>query len=208
MSCGIEQINHTETAISRLADQYSESTNFLEYVSANMTQIDILENVLQDVLCMRSIDNGSDYTLDIVGKLVGQKRSVISANFLWFGFQGNAQSGSFGELGNPSVGARFRSLNEPTASTRILTDEEYKIFIKARTFRNTTDCTINSILNHLSTLFETSVHYENLPNILGYKITFGRNLSANEKIIITDTNILPEPAGTEVQYFDQSGQIN
>ncbi len=208
MTCGIDPIDHSAVGQDRLADQYQQSQNLLDYVATNLIQLDILETTFQDILCSRSLD-GSNYTLDIIGKLVGQPREIVTAGTtIWFGFQGNPLAGSMGTLGNPAIGAPFISVNQSPTTTRFLTDPEYVTFILARTYRNSTDCTINAILSHLAIIFNTTIQYTNTPNILGYSIEFGRALTLNEQLLITSTNVLPEPAGTEVSYSDTNGPIN
>lgn len=70
------QIDHEELAISRLATQFRESTNLINYIKALLTEADTLEQVLMDVIDKRWIDTAEGIQLDILGTIVAQSRLV------------------------------------------------------------------------------------------------------------------------------------
>lgn len=69
-------INHETLAISRLATQFRESTNFINYIKALLTEADTLEQVIRDVIDKRWIDTAEGVQLDILGTIVQQSRIV------------------------------------------------------------------------------------------------------------------------------------
>jgi len=203
----IEVINHKELALSRLVTQFRES-NLRDYLCAMLSEADTLEGVFQDILNGRSIDTAVGKQLDILGQLVGQPRELLDASeVVYFGFQGNPQANSFGTLSDPTVGGRFRSLGENTTGLRSLTDEEYRLFIRARTFKNITTATINETIDQIQTIFDV----QDVTIVEGaeaeYTVTIGKVLSTNEKLIITNGNIIPKPAGVTANYADLNGPI-
>lgn len=177
----VDKINHKELAISRLATQFKESTNLISYIKALLLEADNLEQVFCDLLEKRWIDTAEGVQLDIIGAIVGQTREFVDAEiFDYFGFADNPQAQSFGSLGNPSTGGRFIFEGEPTTGLRLLTDEEYRLFIRARILRNSTSSTPEEIISQIRFLFNSPLviyseidnfdfdAFENLFGFLGY----------------------------------------
>lgn len=202
-----EKINHKELAISRLATQFRESTNLISYIRALLIEADTLEQVFCDLLEKRWIDTAEGIQLDILGAIVGQTREFIDAEiFDYFGFDDNIQAQSFGSIEDASIGGRFRFISEVTTGIRQLSDDEYRLFIRARISRNTTSSTPEDIIAQIRYIF-------NSPLVLlvdgdtFYEVSIGRKLSLNEKSILSDTDIIPKTAGVGVGYvteFDTS----
>ena len=198
-----EVIDHRELAISRLATQFRDSTNLIAYIRALLLEADTLEEVFRDLLTKRWIDTAEGVQLDILGSIVSQTREFIDAEiFEYFGFFNNFQAQSFGTLGNPSVGGRFRAVGESTTGLRSLSDDEYRVFIKARIVRNSTTSTPEEIISKIRYLFDS-------PFVLfvdgdtRYEVSIGRKLSLNEKSILFDTDIVPKTAGVQANYISE-----
>lgn len=198
-----EKINHKELAISRLATQFRESTNLISYIRALLIEADTLEQVFCDLLEKRWIDTAEGVQLDILGSIVGQSREFIDAEiFDYFGFFDNPQAQSFGSVVDASVGSRFKFIEEVTTGIRQLTDDEYRLFIKARIARNATSSTPEDIIAQIRYIF-------NSPLVLFidgdtfYEVSIGRKLTLNEKSILTDTDIIPKTAGVGVGYVTE-----
>lgn len=199
MTSGI--INHKKLAISRLATQYRDSGKLISYIQSLLYEADTLEQVYIDLLDKRWIDTATGINLDILGSIVGQSRELIVAEkFDYFGFLGNPQSQSFGTLSDPSIGGRFRFLNEPTLGIRSLVDSEYRVFIKARIVRNSTSSTPEDIISQLRYLFDSPLILIREGQDAFYEISIGRRLTLNEKSILTQTDIVPKTAGVRVGY--------
>lgn len=198
-----EKINHKELAISRLATQFRESTNLINYIRALLIEADTLEQVFCDLLEKRWLDTAEGVQLDILGAIVGQSREFVDAEvFDYFGFADNPQAQSFGSVDDISLGGRFRFIDEPITGIRQLSDDEYRAFIRARITRNGTQSTPEQIIAQLQFLFNT-------PQILFqdgdtfYEVSIGRKLRLNEKSIIRDTDIIPKTAGVQVGYVTE-----
>ena len=123
----IDKIDHEVQAISRLLTEFSEASTLHGYIKALLSEANPLEQVLCDILNQRTIDNASDFTLDVIGALVGQSRVLIDATLLvYFGYDGAINADSYGDLDDGSLGARYLSLGEDTTGNRTLIDEEYR----------------------------------------------------------------------------------
>jgi hypothetical protein len=195
-----EVIYHKELAIKRLAVQYKESTKLIAYIEALLVEADTLEAVFQSLLADRWIDTAEGVNLDILGAIVGQPRILIDATILsYFGYLTAPGAQSFGSVLDPALGGRFRGVDEATAGNRGLTDEEYRVFIRARVIKNSTLTTIQEIIDAIKFV----VGVEQVILVEGttfYTIQIGKELTTNEKIFISNTDLIPKPAGVGVGY--------
>lgn len=194
-------IDHETLAVSRLATQYRDSVKLIAYIRALLYEADTLEQVFRDLLEKRWVDTATGVNLDILGSIVGQTREFIDAEiFEYFGFADNPIAQSFGTLLDPGIGGRFIEIGESTTGIRLLSDDEYRVFIKARIVRNTTSSTPEEIISQLSYLFESALILLVEFGEASYQISIGKLLSLNEKAIITSTNIIPKTAGVTANY--------
>lgn len=195
-------INHEELAISRLATQFRESTNLINYIKALLSEADTLEAVFQSLLNDRWIDTAVGIQLDILGSIVGQSRIIIDAsNVFYFGFLGDPTSVGFGNLDDPTEGGRLRSIDEITTGNRALTDDEYRLFIKARAIKNSIIPTIQNTINFFKFLFEVE-EVTAVDGNMSYSIQIGRILTLNEKTFLLNTDLVPKVAAVGVTYFE------
>lgn len=195
-----ESIEHQDLAISRLAVQYSESVNLIAYIQTLLTEADTLEQVFQGLLTDRWIDTAEGANLDIIGALVGQPRILVDATALsYFGFLTATGAASFGSILDPAVGGRFRAIDEITTGNRELTDDEYRVFIRARIIKNSTMATIQEIIEAVKFVLDVD-QVILVEGATSYIVQIGKELTANEKIFITNTDLIPKPAGVGVGY--------
>lgn len=199
-----ETINHKDLAVSRLATQYRDSVKLIAYIKSLLYEADTLEQVFKDLLEKRWIETATGVNLDILGSIVGQTREFIDAEiFEYFGFADNPIAQSFGTLSDPGLGGRFIEIGESTVGIRLLSDEEYRLFIKARIIRNTTSSTPEEIISQLRYLFDSPLVLIVEGVEASYEISIGRRLSLNEKSIISQTDIIPKTAGVSASYVTE-----
>ena len=199
-----QTINHKTLAESRLATQYRDSIKLIGYIKALLYEADTLESVFKDLLEKRWIETATGVNLDILGSIVGQTREFIDAEiFDYFGFADNPIAQSFGTLSDVGIGGRFRILGEATQGIRLLTDDEYRVFIKARILRNSTSSTPEEIISQLSFLFDSPLILIVEGIEASYEISIGRMLTLNEKSIISQTDIVPKTAGVSAIYVTE-----
>ena len=123
-------IDHEELAISRLVSQFREATTLIAYIQALLSEANTLEEVGHSLITGRSLDGAVGVQLDILGEIVGQPRVLIDATTTpYFGFQGAPNAQSFGDINDPTVGGRFRSVDEQATGYRTLSDEEYRFYL-------------------------------------------------------------------------------
>lgn len=193
-------IDHKQLAESRLATQFRESTNLINYIKSLLVEADTLEQVYQDLLNERWIDTAEGVNLDILGSIVGQPRVLIDATALvYFGYLTALGVASFGTVSDPSVGGRFKAIDEPTTGNRTLTDNEYRVFIKARIIKNSIIPTLPETTAFFRFLFDV-VQVIIIDGKMNYTVQIGRLLTDNEKAFLLNTDLVPKVAAVGVGY--------
>jgi len=199
-------INHKELAIKRLAVEFRESTNLIAYIKTLLVEADTLEEVFQDLLEKRWIDTAEGVQLDVVGAIVGQPRILVDATILfYFGFATAPGAQSFGTLTDPNVGGRFRSKDELTTGNRTLTDDEYRLFIRARVIKNSITPTLPALQDFLKFLFNVD-QVIIIDGKMHYNVQIGRILTLNEKAFLLNTDLVPKvkSVGASYQEYDST----
>lgn len=202
-----DKINHEELAISRLATQFRESVNLIDNIKLLVSEDDLLESVICDVIEKRYLENATGVQLDIIGEIVGQTRELIeSSGFDYFGFNTALDATSFTDYNDNSLGGRFRGFGEATTGVRILSDVEYRSFIRARIAKNMTRSTPEDIISQLAFIFEVPLVIF-VDGDTEYAVSIGKILSSNEKAILFNTDLIVKTAGVKANYvtmFDGS----
>ena len=193
-------VDYLETANSRLTEQFQDKKLVNKYLQIIIEQSVEIQDVLKTLKQDRLLDTATGKQLDILGDIVGQSRIVADANLIaYFGFKNTFLAESFGDLNNPSVGGIFLSLGESELGTRTLTDDAYRIFIKARIFKNNSTATPEEFLDMLRFVFNPDgVRLQETGNA-SIRVDFGGQIGTFEKIILKAAkevgNILPIPLG-------------
>lgn len=188
---------------------FEEAVVFDKYLQLMGVTTQELQKVFKDLLELRSIDTAEGKQLDIIGKIVGQERELVDVDlFEFFGFQGNFQSGSFGSMDDPTVGAVFRGNGDPTKGNILLTDGVYRLFIKAKIAKNVTRATPEDIMHFTNFVFDTKGSSVEEEGGGVFRIAVGRYLTRAEVGILRyvnktanfETSLLPIPIGVRVWF--------
>lgn len=166
LSVPIEQIDYSyldkdllNEAHARLLWQFRNSPNICEYLTALFTEVQFLFDTAIDVLDKRQLAKATGEQLNVIGRIVGQDRTVIAAGESLFGFADDSTAYGFSELvgGIPIGGGRFLELGEPETGSRSLTDYEYRQFIVAKILRNHMETASACELQQIANIILTSV---------------------------------------------------
>lgn len=192
--------NYIEESFNHIITQYTEADTVKDYLAAVLEEANDVGQVYDQLFDERFIDTAQGKMLDIIGLLVGQPRTLIDATQLsFFGFENAPGAEPFGELNNLSVGGRWRSYTESTTGNNILTDEEYRVFIRARIIKNYTRATLEEII--YMTQFILGVQIVIITEgDRSYIINIGKNLSENEQALISNIAVMPKPIGVKANY--------
>ena len=195
-------IKHADLAQSRLATEFREAINLINYLRTLVAESDTLEGVLQDTLNNLDIDDAEGFDLDVIGDIVGQPRTLIASDgFLYFGYAGNPQAGSYGDLASVSVGSRYLGLGESPTGLRTLTDAEYRIFIRARIAKNHMSTHPEELIAQVIFIFG-DVPVVLTEGVMTCHIHIGRELTIDEKFFL-DSGVMAKPIGVEVTYTSE-----
>lgn len=211
-------LDHLELGRSRVATQYTASEKFLAYIRALLDSSAKLEAVLQKVAEQADIDIAEGVNLDVIGEIVGISRIIpASIAVKFFGFEGQPGGDVFGEEGALGIGSRFREELESETATSVLADPEYRVLIRAKIVKNHAHGTCEDILLGLAYLFNAQLTVVEDLGGMAIGVAIGRQLTFQEKALVTGLDILPRPGGVRIawratfsatNYFGFDGQLS
>jgi len=116
----------------------------------------------------------------------------------------------FGELGDPNIGSVFYDLDQPRFGNVTLSDDLYRLFIRAKIVKNSTRVTPDDIMGFANFIFETTGSVIQNEGDAAYTLLIGRELTAFERSLLSyvdQTNnyrgyLVPKPVGVRVNYGD------
>lgn len=202
-----------DVARARITDQFHDKPIMDKYLQLLIDGKRELQDVMKDVMTLRSIDTAVGAQLDVIGIIVGRPRGLVSAElFTYFGFDGAGQGGSFGSVTDPSVGAPWYSIGAPTNRSRPPSDEEYRLILKAKIIKNRTLSRPEDIIEAYRFLFGASQVTITELGTASVRIGIGKILSSVERGLLFDLNgvgsLLPKTVGVEYTYSEfQSNRV-
>lgn len=136
-----------------------------------------------------NVDTAVGYGLDVWGRIVGVTRVLNVAGSKYLGFAEQSPSvGTFGE-------SIFYS-GQPTTSNYALTDDAFRTLILAKALFNICDGSIPAINQIMLALFPGRGNaFVNDAGSMSLVYTFNFTLSPVEASIVSQSGILPKPAG-------------
>lgn len=196
-----------EEARKHVTTQFEDKPVFDKHLQLLINPHASIRDVFNDLLTKRTIDEARGDQLDIIGRIVGQPReTVVAALIDYFGFSPNLQAWAFGTVKNPAVGGRFRSLNENIQTIRKLTDQEYRLFIKAKIIKNVGKATAEDVINSVKFILPEVNFVYLTEGEAEFSISVDRALSVTEALLITDSNIIPKPIGVALHLHFTVGE--
>lgn len=205
----VEQIDYLAEAQDRLTSQFQDKEIVNLYLELLIWQQYELQQVFTDLIQKRSIDTATGATLDLLGEIVGQPRELIDADLIeYFAFNGYPLAASYGDLNNSSLGGQYWDLNKSLAGNVLLSDEQYRLFIKAKIIKNTTRATPNEFLNFIKFVFGAPASLILAEGGAEFTILVGKELSAFEQVLLTyvssssgySSYFVPKPAGVRINF--------
>ena len=203
--------DYLEIARSRTTEQFKleSAPIFDRYLQLLISAQTDLQDVFKDLLQMRDLDTAEGAQLDVIGRIVGQDRVLINADlYTFFGFVGALKAGSFGDLGNNLVGSRFLDFGSPVGGNISLDDETYRLFIRAKIYKNTTRSTPEEFIEVINLIFGTTGTFLSENGNANATVFFSRPLSDIEKGLLSYINstdgypsrLIPKTVGVGVGY--------
>lgn len=207
---------YLDVARSRVTEQFkynpddqSGAVIFDKYIQLLLGGKIELQEVFRQLMQERSIDTAVGAQLDIIGEIVGQPRELIDTALLtYFAYLGYPDAESYGDLNDSGLGGYYRGINEPLAGNTLLNDEQYRLFIKAKIIKNSTNATPNQLLDFIKFVFGSNQNQLTEEGDASYTLLVGKELSTFEKTMLTyvsyssgyPSRFVPKPIGVRVNY--------
>ncbi len=191
-------LDHKAIYKQRLLQQFKSSENLIAFIDALIEDQGDLEKVLEQLLTERAINTAIGQQLDIIGEIVGQPRDILDLSGLeFFAYQGAAGDiNGYGTITDSKIGARYKSTFEEIGTIRALGDEEYRIFIKARIFKNIGSITTENLIDALQFMFGedtiVSIVEDGNANVT---LTVIADIPVPTAQLLSTNNAIPKPAG-------------
>lgn len=181
-----------------ITSQHINKPKFVAKVSTVTGGINAITQLIQSIPDAFDVDNAIGAQLDIVGLWVGRLRTVNSIlTVAFFGFSDDGAALPFGEQTDPSKGGRFYEQGEPFSSSTVLGDPEYRTIIKAKIVRNQWNGTTGGIEAALQYVFNAPCTVVD-NGTLNLTINVSAPITAVEKTLLTQFDLLPRPAGVRI----------
>lgn len=205
-----DTIEHLTLARTRITEAFKGKVVFDKYLRLLLENHTEIEGALKDLMQMRSLDTAVGVQLDNIGRIVGQERELINTALLdFFGFEGYPTVKGFGDLDDNSQGGLFYNLGNPLAGNTLLSDDQYRLFIKAKILKNITAATPEEFLYFLKFVFGAETSQITGDGGGEFTVLVGKNLSPFERVLLTyfyeqpngsKYYFVPKPVGVRVNF--------
>lgn len=177
-----------------LLAQFADKRNLYALLETLGEEMDEIEAAFSQLGSARWIDTAQGAQLDGLGEIVGQTRQINEAvQLAFFGFRKQPNAQGF-EMG------RFRNTNEQWLASVSLSDPEYRPMLWQKVAKNSSDGTLESMINSLSFIFDTDkIIIEELGNAkLG--VAIGRRLNANTVSLAKAVDLMVRAGGVGIKW--------
>ncbi len=205
--------DYLEVARERVTEQFKEKPIFDRFLQVLLSGKFDIQNALEDLQTLRSLDTATGKQLDIIGDIVGRPRGLVYQDiFNYFGFAGTERAGSFGSLSDPTVGAPWYSVGAPTGNAREPSDEEYRMILKAKIIKNRTNSTPEQVIEAYKFVFGVPEVFLEEYAPAAVRVGIGKILTNVERSLLFDLGgagaLLPKTIGVNCTYTEfQAGRV-
>lgn len=205
--------DYLEVARERVTEQFKEKPIFDRFLQVLLSGKFDIQNALEDLQTLRSLDTATGKQLDIIGDIVGRPRGLVYQDiFNYFGFAGTERAGSFGSLSDPTVGAPWYSVGAPTGNAREPSDEEYRMILKAKIIKNRTNSTPEQVIEAYKFVFGVPEVFLEEYAPAAVRVGIGKILTNVERSLLFDLGgagaLLPKTIGVNSTYTEfQAGRV-
>lgn len=209
-----EEKDYLANAKENYTEVFKNKPVFDKFVQLLLYGANDVQEVVKDLMQLRSIETAKGKQLDIIGTIVGQPRILVDATLLeFFGFQGAAGAREFGSLSSPNVGGMFRNANMATTGYIVANDELYRLLIKAKIAKNTSHTTCEDVIQAVKFILNleqaTITEQQIGEGSTQITIYLSRPLTQLERsLIIGNTDegyrqtLIPKPAGVTLLFVE------
>ena len=199
--------------------QFEDKDVFNRYLRLLKIESQTLLGVFRDLMQKRDIDSATGHQLDIIGNIVGQPRTIVGADlFPFFGFTGHVAANSFGTVFKDTIGGYWYSYGQKMGEDVALSDDMYRLLIKARIIKNNARGTNEDYISFGNFVLDAKIKFDNDSGASSdTTVLVGRRLSLFEKSLMAyvfegldfNQTYTPKPlgVGVQVEEFDANGTL-
>lgn len=179
--------------VDRVYAQYRDKTKAVAWYDIVPTVAGDIFDTAEQTRQSYDIDNATSNELDVLGVIVGASRSFES--------QVTFDTNNFGEVGVQFGGVDIQFQTSGQSITQKVSDEIFKILIKAKISKNNNDGTIDGMLNALQFIIPDNISRIIDHDDMSFSVSFGEQLSSVQVMILNNFDILPRPQGVKFLGF-------
>ena len=174
------------TIPTRIYAQYRGKPRAVAWYNITRTIGGQFADVFQDIRTSYNIDTATTDELNVIGRIVvidrGFEGQIIFDPFRW---------GSGSRWG----GSGIRHMTPVGAGSMEVSNDIYRILIKAKIAKNNSDATIEGILQSIATITDIQavrlLDYEGM----SFAVEFGETLDSVTRFALNNFNVIPKPQG-------------
>jgi hypothetical protein len=188
-------MSRSDSAKSHLLAQYQDKPIMYALIESICEEMDEIDVVINDLNTKRWIDTAEGVQLDGIGTIIDRDRIISnSVQLTFFGFEGQPNAKGFGQ-------ARFRSSEESYLSSSALSDEEYRLVLRAKIFKNSSLTYAEDTISSLLFLFDTNKIILTDVGNAKFIVAVGRILTENEIIMMRALDLFVRGGGVGCQFL-------
>ena len=199
--------------------QFEDKDVFNRYLMLLTLGVQETLSVCRDLMQRRDIDSAEGAQLDIIGRIVGQERVLVSADlYPFFGYVGALAANSFGTFYNPRIGGYWYSYGAKIGADVKLSDDQYRQIIKAKIIKNNSRGTNEDFIRFGNFVLDANISFDvDMGASSTTTVLVGRRMSLFEKALMVyvfdgvDYNFTytPKPLGVGigVEEYDANGTL-
>ena len=185
----------------RIYSQYRDKPKAVAWYDIVPTIADDIFNTADQTRLSYDIDNANSYELDVIGVIVGVSRSYESQITFTGQIQYNGSGAQYGGLG-----IQYQSTGETI--TQEVSDEIYRLLIKAKISKNNNDATIDGMIDAINFIVSGNVVFIDDHDDMSFTVMFNREISTIEALVLDNFDILPRPQGVRFRGYINGAQIS
>lgn len=183
--------------LNRIYAQYRDKPKAVDWYNITPTIADEIFNAANKTRLSYNIDTATSYELNVIGVIVGASRSFES--------RVTFETNDFGEVNVQFGGFEIQFQAVGQSITQEVSDEIFKILIKAKISKNNNDGTIDGMLGALQFIIPDNISRIIDHDDMSFSVSFGEELSSIQVMILNNFDILPRPQGVKfLGYVDET----
>lgn len=206
------EVDYLSQARSRYTQQFKNKPIFDAHIKIFITEITELQNMLQDLIGLRSLETAVGSQLDLIGAIVGQPRVLVDFTlFPFFGFLEDSSALCFSSLADPTSGGILKSLSDSDGEDYEVDDETYRFILRARIVANISNTTPQGVIDAVNYIVgRTDSNVEEVGNA-HLKITHYATLTPLQDYFLRGLSsvgsIIPLPICVSYSFIDKNATV-